>query len=124
MDTAERLVLLVEDDENVRSSMCALLEASGYSVRDFASAERFLAEADARQARCIVTDYHLPGISGIDMIETLRGQGVTTPAIIVTANEKDLVARASRAGVAAVLRKPMAAEALTQWLEQIVTGPR
>ena len=123
MDTAKRLIFLIEDDEGVRTSMRVLLEASGYGVRDFASAEQFLAEADARQAHCIVTDYHLPGISGIDMIETLRRQGAATPAIMVSAHEKDLVARASRAGIAAVLRKPMAAEALVQWLNQIVAEP-
>ncbi len=124
MNTAKRLVFLIEDDEAVRASMRTLLEASGYCVKDFPTAEQLLAEEDARQARCIITDYHLPGISGLDMIETLRAQGVATPAIIVSGNGKDLVARASRAGVAAVLRKPMAAEALIQWLEQIVAEPR
>lgn len=123
MDTAKCLVFLIEDDEGVRTSMRLLLEASGYCVRDFPSAEQLLAEADARQARCIITDYHLPGITGLDLIETLREQGVATPAIIVSANGKDLVTRASQAGVVAVLRKPMAAEALTQWLEQIVADP-
>ena len=103
--------------------MRVLLETSGYCVKDFPSAELFLAEADDRQARCIITDYHLPGITGMDLIESLRKQGVATPAIIVSANGKDLIARASRAGVAAVLRKPMAAEALIQWLEQIVAEP-
>jgi FixJ family two-component response regulator len=123
MDAAKRLVFLIEDDEAVRASMCVLLEASGYCVRDFPSAEQFLAEADGRQARCIITDYHLPGMTGIDLVETLRAQGVATPAIIVSANGKDLIARASRAGITAVLRKPMAAEALIQWLEQIVAEP-
>jgi two-component system response regulator FixJ len=124
MDAAKRLVFLIEDDEAVRASMRVLLEASGYSVRDFPSAEQLLAEADARQARCIITDYHLPGMTGIDLVETLRAQGVATPAIIVSANGKALIARASRAGITAVLRKPMAAEALIQWLEQIVAEPR
>jgi AmiR/NasT family two-component response regulator len=48
---------------------------------------------------------------------------VETPTIIVSANGKDLAARASRAGVAAVLCKPMAAETLIQWLEQMVAEP-
>ena len=119
MNAEQRFVFIVEDDEGVRSSMRLLLEASGYSVRDFASAEQLLAAADIHAAGCIVSDYSLPGITGMDMIEALRARGIWVPAIIVTANARGITARAERAGVAMVLRKPMTAETLTQWLNEI-----
>jgi FixJ family two-component response regulator len=120
----QRLIFIVEDDEAVRASMRVLLEASGYAVRDFANAEDLLAAGTVHQADCIILDYNLSGMSGMDMIEILRAQNVQIPAIMVSSNGKPLVARAAAAGVAAMLRKPMAADALTQWLEQIFATAR
>ena len=120
--TATRLIFVIEDDEAVRASTRSLLEAQGYAVREFASAEGLLETGDCRQADCLVLDDNLPGLSGMELIEQLRAQGVRVPAIIVTANGRQIVARAARAGVAAVLRKPLAADGLLQWLEQIFAG--
>lgn len=120
--TKERLVYIVEDDDEVRSSTRVLLEASGYAVRDFASGEQLLAAGNANEAGCIVLDYNLPGMSGLDLIEFLRLQGVRAPAIMVSANGKQLVGRAAKADIVAMLRKPMAADALEQWLEQIFSN--
>lgn len=113
------LVFVVEDDEEVRVSTRALLEASGYAVREFASGEDVIASGDVAAAGCIVLDQILPGMSGLDLIRQLRAQGVQTPAIMVSGNGKQLVQAAAEAGVVAVLRKPLSAAALEQWLEQI-----
>ena len=117
-----RLVFVVEDDEEVRVSTRALLEASGYAVREFASGEEVIAAGGANSAGCIVLDQNLSGMSGLDLIRQLRCEGVQTPAIMVSGNGNQLIAAATRAGVAAVLRKPISAEALEQWLEHIFSG--
>ncbi len=113
------LVFVVEDDDEVRISTRTLLEALGYAVREFASGEELIACGDAATAGCIVLDYNLPGMSGLEMIRQLRAQKVQTPAILVSGNGRQLVQAAARAGIAAVLRKPLSAEALEQWLEEI-----
>ena len=113
------LIYIVEDDSDVRASLQVALEASGYAVRAYPSAEALLAGDAPRDIDCIVSDYNLPGMSGLDMIEKLRSTGSKSPAIIVSANAKTFVARAARANVVAVLRKPAAYEALAQWLELI-----
>jgi two-component system, LuxR family, response regulator FixJ len=117
-----RRILVVEDDEAVRASTRTLLEAQGFLVRDFADAESFLAATDGRDADCIVLDHNLAGMSGLDLIAVLRAQGVVTPAIIVSGNGKPLLTRAAKEGVHAVLRKPLAADGLLNWLEQIFSG--
>lgn len=121
-DAGKRLVLVVEDDEEVRSSTRALLEASGYTVHEFASGEALIASGDAATAGCIVLDYNLSGMSGLDMIRQLRADGIQTPAIMVSGNGQHLIQAASRAGIAAMLRKPLSAAALEQWLEQIFSA--
>jgi FixJ family two-component response regulator len=123
-DAKKHLVFVVEDDEEVRVSTRALLEASGYAVREFASAEDVIASGDMAAAGCIVLDQTLPGISGLDLIRRLRADGVQTPAIMVSGNGKQLLQAAAKAGVAAVLRKPLSAEALEEWLEEIFSETR
>lgn len=121
-DAGKHLVFVVEDDEEVRTSTRALLEALGYAVRVFASGEDLIGAGAAAEAGCIVLDYNLPGMSGLDMIGKLRQQGIETPAILVSGNGKELIQIAAKAGIAAVLRKPLSAEALEQWLEQIFSA--
>jgi FixJ family two-component response regulator len=115
-------IFVVDDDNEVRISTCMLLEFSGYAVLDFQSAEELLAAGTAGNANCLVLDYNLSGISGIELVETLRALHVVAPIIILSADGKDLRARAARAGVAAVLRKPVAAEELLEWLEKILAS--
>ena len=122
-DNRKHLVFVVEDDDEVRVSTRALLEASGYAVREFASGEDVIAAGEAGSAGCIVLDQNLPGMSGLDLIRQLRADGVRTPAIMVSGNGKQLVAAATGAGVTAVLRKPISAEALEQWLAHILSTP-
>jgi two-component system response regulator FixJ len=123
-DSGLRLIFVIEDDEGVRQSTRALLEASGYSVRTFANAEELLAAGTVGEAACLVLDHHLSGMTGIELIETLRAQGLKMPAIMVTSNGTKLGVRAAHAGVTAVLRKPLAADGLEEWLNRLMPKAR
>lgn len=123
MTAQNALIYIVEDDGDVRASLQIALEACGYKVRAHASAEALLAGDMPRDVDCVVSDYNLPGMSGLDMIEKLRSSGSKSPAIVISANAKTFLARAARANVVAVLRKPAAYDALTQWLE-LIYGPQ
>ncbi|MEO8301961.1 MAG: response regulator [Rhizomicrobium sp.] len=115
-----RLVCIVEDDTDVRASARLLLEATGYRVADFANAEAFLRATDGRDASCLVFDLHMGGMTGLELLERLRSDGVQTPAIIVTATGGDqnarLDARCARAGTLAVLHKPPVAAEMLAWI--------
>jgi len=117
----KRQIFVVEDDEAVRGSTRVLLEAQGFFVRDFANAEVFLAVTNGHGGDCLVLDHNLSGMSGLDLIALLRARGIATPAVIVSGQGKHLAARAAHQGVHAVLCKPLAADALLSWLEQIFT---
>jgi two-component system response regulator FixJ len=118
-DTQPKRIFVIEDDAEVRSSTRLFLETLGYAVTEFDCAEALLAGDEARLADCLVMDYQLPGLSGLDLLEALRARGCTAPAIFVSANGFRLQSRTAQLGVVAVLRKPLAADALSQWLEQI-----
>ena len=123
--THKGTICIIDDDDDVRASSRLFLEALGFTVEDFANAESFLKRPPQRQAAdCFILDYHLTGMSGLDLLELLRERGDKTPAIIMTANGKHLALRAGRAGVIAILRKPLAAESLSHWLERIFAGKK
>ena len=93
-------------------------------MRTFADAEQLLAAGSADKAGCLVLDQHLSGISGLELLEELRAQGVRTPAIMVTSATTQLPGpRAADAGVAIVLRKPLASDGLEDWLNRILPQP-
>jgi two-component system, LuxR family, response regulator FixJ len=113
-----RPVCVVEDDDAVRASAKLLLEAVGYVVRDYASAEALLADAAATDAACFLFDFELGGMTGLELLEHLRARGVRTPAIILTANANHLDERYQRAKVLTVLRKPAPVADLLAWIEK------
>ena len=118
-----RPIYVVEDDDAVRASAKLLLEAVGYVVRDYASAEALLADPAAPDAACLLLDFQLGGITGLDLLERLRARGVQTPAIILTANANHLDERYQRAKVLTVLRKPAPTAHLLAWIEKACSQP-
>ena len=113
-----RPICLVEDDDAVRASARMLLESVGYMVRDYASAEALLADAAAQEPACLLLDFHLGGMTGLELLERLWARGVRTPAIIVKANANLPDERCRRFNVLAVLRKPAPAADLLDWVEK------
>ena len=74
---------IIDDDEAVRDSTHALLESYGYEVREHPSAEAFL-DHSGQEPVCLLVDHHLPGMTGVELLEHLRAKGVQTPALVVT----------------------------------------
>jgi FixJ family two-component response regulator len=102
-------VAVVEDDVGVREALLELLRSCNIKARGFSSAEQFLSSQQRLQAACLVVDMRLPGMTGLELLEGLRGRGLHIPAICVTA-EADPDGRLRRdllqAGALAVLGKP------------------
>jgi FixJ family two-component response regulator len=99
-------ITIVDDDEAVRLSLQALLEAAGFEVDIFETGEAFLA-ADGRPA-CVIVDFHLPGLDGIETMRRLHDHGQPAPVILVSAQlEPGTRSRAAGAGAVAVLQKPL-----------------
>ena len=105
---AQLKVYVIDDDESVRDSMRALLESFAIEVSDYPSAGDFLARVSAPTNGCMLLDLHMPGMSGLELLELMRQRGWDLPVIVITGRSDDLLKeRASRAGVVAFLDKPV-----------------
>lgn len=80
-------ILLIEDDEDYRVLIKDLLSTSGLSVEveEAASSSEGLAALESKSFDCVLADYIIPGISGLEVIKTLKRSGIDTPVIILTA---------------------------------------
>ena len=105
------MIFIVDDDAGVRDSLRLLLECEGLEARDFASCREFLDAGGAGQGDCLILDVHMPGMSGIELLETIRRRGDTLP-IIVISGRIDITTRnrARAAGTIGVVEKPYQVE--------------
>jgi FixJ family two-component response regulator len=107
-------IAVVEDDPVVRTALQRLLTSAAFDALTFASAEEFLASASRGESvDCLIADIHLPGMSGIALLQTLAADGDRVPAVLITARD-DAATRESirQAGPTPHLRKPFSDDAL------------
>lgn len=112
------VVLLVDDDQAVRESLKFTLEVVGFEVRTYESARQLLNDASIPLSSCVVTDYHMPEMNGLELVDELRKRHVSLPAVLVTAfPSTDVRNRAAEAGIA-VLEKPVFGNRLVDSIQQ------
>jgi len=114
----EPLIAVIDDDESFRIALVESLCSLGYGARGFASAEEFVVANGERSCDCIVTDVHMPGMSGLDLKLLLTSRGSNVPVIMITARiEPELEVRAAVVGAVCLLRKPFESDALVGCLD-------
>ncbi len=107
-------VFIVDDDEAVRSSLQFALAMEGLSVRAFDSAAAvLLAAGEMPTEGCLVIDYYMPAMNGLELVGRLRGRSVDLPVILITTYAtREMRRRAAGMGVRIVLEKPLQDSAL------------
>jgi FixJ family two-component response regulator len=121
--TAEQLISIVDDDASMREALVELVRSLGYEVRDFASAEDFLASNDLGQFTCAITDIQMPGMNGFELKHELSTRHSSLPVIMITARaEPGTEEKAMSSGATCFLRTPFEAETLANCLQRILRG--
>lgn len=112
-------IAVIDDDDSFRIALVESLDSLAYCARGYTSAEQFLDAAGETSCDCVVTDIHMPGMSGIDLKLLLSARGSKTPVIMITAREdSELEARVLASGAICLLRKPFESAALVDYLER------
>jgi DNA-binding response OmpR family regulator len=100
-------ILLVEDDRPLRRFLKKALQEEGYTIEEAATGDAALDRALGSDYACIVLDVMLPGRDGFEVITHLRGSGVTTPILLLTAkHELDDRVRGLEGGADDYVTKP------------------
>lgn len=101
------LVVVVDDDAAVRTSLGRLLGVEGYQVWTFESASTFLSKTLPASPVCVVLDVRMPGLGGFELLEILLADERRAPAVLMSADaDASLRERAMREGAVAFLEKP------------------
>jgi FixJ family two-component response regulator len=116
------VVVIVEDDPAVRSSLAFSLQAEGFSVRSYASAAEILREVPAPETACLVIDYKLPKMNGLDLLAELRRRQVAAPAILITTHPSAALRERAAATDTVLIEKPLLGEALFQEIRAALRG--
>lgn len=115
------IIAIVDDDPDVRGSLDSLLRSAGMTPRCFAGAEDMLATDAHEELACIVTDLHMPGMTGLDLQAEIGARGWRTPLILVTAYPTDAARdQATMAGACAFLTKPVDPDRLLDAIEDAI----
>lgn len=124
MSDTKRIVI-VEDVDSVRRTLEILMESCGFSVQSYASAEAALEDhEDLQSSACLVLDFQLQELNGLQLLEQLKNRSIMVPTIIVSGsisahNQEQLHA----AGVEMVLSKPVRGRKLVDAIREIVGAP-
>jgi FixJ family two-component response regulator len=100
-------VFIVDDDEAVRDSLRWLLEANGYRVRAYASAESFLEDYDPNQVGVLIADVRMPGMTGLELQEQLIARKAPLPIVFITGHgDVPMAVTTMKKGAIDFLEKP------------------
>jgi FixJ family two-component response regulator len=100
-------ICIVDDDEDVRESIGSFFRSAGVTARSFDRAEALLTSPDFDAMDCLITDLHMPGMSGLDLHREVRNRGRMVPVILMTAFLTDEISEeAKRVGIACFVAKP------------------
>lgn len=112
-------VVLVEDDDDLREAICTTLRLGGVAFAAFPRAEEALAAIESAPPPLVITDFRLPGMSGMDLIAKVRAQFPDLPVVMMTAfPDTQIAVQALKLGARDFLIKPFLPKQLLEVVER------
>ncbi len=114
-------LLVVDDDEGMRENLAELFESLGYEVKTAASYPAALEILDASEVDLLLSDYKMPGPTGVELIEEARRRRPGLRAILMTAFGDSVTEIESlRRGAVAYVNKPFEADEIVAFVEKVL----
>ena len=115
-------LLVVDDDPGMRENLAELFESLGYQVRTAANTPEALEVLAGGTVDLLMTDYKMPGPTGVELIETARERQPGLRAVLMTAFGDSLTELESvRRGAVGYLNKPFEADEVVAFVEKILS---
>ncbi len=113
--TENTLIRVIDDDEQVRTSLQFALEAEGWHTTGYVSALEFLSKNNPHQAGCVICDIRMPGMSGLELQREMGRSGNMLPIVFVSAHgDIEMAVKAVKDGAFDFLPKPVKIDKLIE----------
>jgi FixJ family two-component response regulator len=107
------IVFVVDDDISVRESLELLIRCEGWQPETFSSGQEFLSRPRALVPSCLVLDFSLPGLNGLELQKRIAVERTDMPIIFITGyRDVPMTVQAMKAGAVEFLTKPFGEDAL------------
>jgi FixJ family two-component response regulator len=116
---ASELIYILDDDDDVRLSLSALLESLRFRVESFSRADDFLVALQSRAPNCVLLDLRMPGVNGLELLAILRQRQIKVPVLIITGHgDVSEAVESMKLGAVDVLQKPFSQAILLKAIAQ------
>lgn len=124
MDGYGKRVLVVEDDADVRTIICLILSEAGYNIYEACNGIEALGELKKRRYDAVLTDYHMPKMDGLELLDLVGAMWSQTPVILASSDPllTDQADEHLLAPAYAVLKKPFASSDLLDTIRCATQG--
>ena len=119
------LILIVDDDHAIQEALSEYLVAHGFATASFSSGASLLGFPRLSEARCLILDIEMPGMSGLEIYAKLLESGKRIPVIFITAYPR-AAARAQTVslGAEAFIEKPFDSRVLLKLIRKVIRNRR
>jgi two-component system alkaline phosphatase synthesis response regulator PhoP len=122
---SERTILVADDESHILHVVSLKLKNAGYRVLTARDGQEALEIAQLEKPDLLITDYHMPQLSGIELCRKLKADPATSsiPAIMLTARGYELEpADTEQSGILRMLSKPFSPRHLLSTVEEVLSG--
>src|SRR5262245_7202441 len=120
--TRPSTVFIVDDDRDFARSLGWVVEAAGFAVETYGSAQEFQKAFDGSRRGCLVLDVRLRGMSGLELLDQFAREGIRLPIIMMTGfGDFSTAVRALKGGAVDIVQKPVDHEALLARIREALT---
>lgn len=117
-----KTVIVVDDDEDLLNALRFSLELDGLRVETHRSHATVIPAALPDDNACLVLDYRLPDLNGLDLLNRLREAGVDLPVLLITSHASPAVREAAWAAGAVLVEKPLLGDTLVTAIHKALSS--
>ena len=121
-DAAKQTVLVVDDDESMRTLLRRMLERRGFAVITAVNGQDGMKRFSEQPVDIVVTDMMMPVLDGVELIRMLRGKWPQVRIVAISGIEYPYLRMAIGCGAKATLRKPVASAELVETLQRVLAA--
>lgn len=115
------LIRIVDDDMDLLEGLAYMLEGEGWEVKTYPTAESFLVLDDPSRPGCLVLDYLMPKMNGVELQDRLKEKGFSHPILFLTAHaDLDMAISVFRKGADNLLKKPVDPQELIDAISEAI----